>query len=77
MPTVAETDTPSDLLETVRALSAESQRAVLSYGRFLRVQEDEAERDRLFNDPVKMANFAKWPDKQAKGPSEPLDFDRL
>lgn len=40
MPPVAEVETEATLLETVRALPSESQRAVLSYAQFLQHQED-------------------------------------
>lgn len=64
-------DTSSALLATLRDLPEDSQRAVLSYAQYLQYQEalrlSEAEHDaeweRLFNDPVKMANFAKWADQ--------------
>lgn len=94
MPTVAEAETiapvavesGSPLLDAVRDLPEEGQRAVLSYALFLRHQEEErrteayhdAEWERLFNDPIKMANFAKWAEESAaRHPSEPFDYSKL
>ena len=85
MPTVMEADTEAALLDTIRTLPAESQRAVLSYAQFLssqedarRIEADEAEWDRLFNQPEKMARLAAWADKSlAEHPAEPLDDSRL
>jgi hypothetical protein len=63
-------DTDSTLLETVHALPAEAQRAVLSYARFLReeeernrVREDEAGWDERFQDKERMARFASSAEK--------------
>ena len=86
MPTVTEADTDeATLLETVRALPSEDRRAVLSYAQFLQHQEDErrikadeAEWDRLFNNPEKMARLEEWA-RQAlvEHPPEPFDESRL
>ena len=73
-------DTDSTLLETVHALPEEAQRAVLSYARFLReeeersrVCEDEAGWDERFQDPEHMARFASWAEKSLTGdPLKPL-----
>ena len=78
-------DTDSTLLETIHALPAEAQRAVLSYARFLReeeersrIREDEAGWDRRFQDPERMARFAKWAEKsRASEPLKPLDQSSL
>lgn len=81
-PAVVEPESP--LVETVRELPEEGQRAVLSDALFLRHQEaeriaaDNAEWDRLLNDPEKMANFAKWAQASAaQHPDEPFDYSRL
>ena len=78
-------DDASALLETVRALPAEAQRAVLSYARFLREEEersrereDEAGWDQRFNDSERMARFANWAEKSLKdSPLKPLDRSTL
>ena len=78
-------DTDSTLLETVHALPAEAQRAVLSYARFLReeeersrIREDEAGWDQRFQDPERMARFAEWAEKsRASEPLQPLDPSSL
>jgi hypothetical protein len=78
-------ETDSALLETVHALPAEGQRAVLSYALFLRqeeeqsrIQTDEAGWDERFNDPERMARFALWAEKSlANSPPEPLDYSKL
>ena len=83
MPLATEAETT--LLEAVRALPSESQRAVLSYALFLRQQEearrleaDEAAWDRHFGQPDKLARFAEWArQSQAEHPAEPLDDSRL
>ena len=85
MPLVPEAETQSTLLETVRALPSEGQRAVLSYALFLRHQEeasrtaaDDAEWERHFNQPEKMARFAEWARQSlAEHPAEPFDESRL
>lgn len=83
----ATADAEPSLLETVRGLPEEGQRAVLSYALFLRHQEEErqkmeayhdAEWERLLNDPVKVANFTKWADEVfATQKPEPFDFSKL
>lgn len=83
MPAVTESE--ATLLEALRTLPAENQRAVLSYAMFLRHQEetrrieaDETEWDRLFSQPQKMARFAEWAQKSlAAHPAEPLDDSQL
>ena len=79
-------DADSTLLETVHALPAEAQRAVLSYARFLReeeersrVREDEAGWDKRFQDPERMARFAKWAEESIAGDDalKPLDQSTL
>ena len=83
MPSVTEAETT--LLEAVRTLPTESQRAVLSYAMFLRHQEearrlegDEAAWDRHFSQPEKMARFAEWARRSLEqSPAEPLDAPRL
>jgi hypothetical protein len=74
------------LLETVHALPAEAQRAVLSYARFLReeeersrVREDEAGWDKRFQDPERMARFATWAEKSLADDEslKPLDESTL
>ncbi|HSH39858.1 MAG TPA: hypothetical protein VK993_13870 [Chthoniobacterales bacterium] len=78
-------ETDSALLETVRALPPEAQRAVLSYARFLRteeerkrVREDEAGWDRRFDDPERIARFASWAEKSFDNdPLDPLDPSNL
>lgn len=78
-------NTDSTLIETVHALPAEAQRAVLSYARFLReeeersrVREDEAGWDQRFQDPERMARFAQWAEKsRASEPLQPLDPSSL
>ncbi len=88
MSTVAENETQAaqaDLLEMVRAPGSENQRAVLTYALFLQQQEDEvrsidadeAEWDKLFNDPEKMARLEAWAEQCAQQPAEPLDESRL
>ena len=82
---VTEAETQSTLLEAVRVLPSEGQRAVLSYALFLRHQEegrrtaaDEAEWDRQFSQPEKQARFAAWAQKSlAEHSAEPLDESRL
>jgi hypothetical protein len=77
--------TDSALLETIRALPPEAQRAVLSYARFLRaeeernsVREDEAGWDRRFDDPERMARFASWAEKSLNNdPLAPLHRSTL
>ena len=79
-------DADSLLLDTVHALPAEAQRAVLSYARFLReeeersrVREDEAGWDRRFHDSERMARFASWAEKslEADDAPKPLDASTL
>ncbi len=79
-------DADSDLLNTVHSLPAEAQRAVLSYARFLReeeersrLREDEAGWDQRFQDPERMARFASWAEKSLAGddPKKPLDESTL
>jgi hypothetical protein len=78
-------DTDSTLLETVHALPEEAQRAVLSYARFLReeeersrVREDEAGWNERFQDPKRMARFAPWAEKSRTGdPLKPMDQSTL
>lgn len=79
-------DADSTLLDAVHALPAEAQRAVLSYARFLReeeersrVREDEAGWDKRFQDPERMARFAKWAEKSLDGDDAltPLDESTL
>ncbi|HEY1771351.1 MAG TPA: hypothetical protein VGG02_13955 [Chthoniobacterales bacterium] len=79
-------DEDSTLLDTVRALPAEARRAVLSYARFLReeeersrVREDEAGWEKRFQDPERMARFASWAEKSLDGddPLKPLDESTL
>ena len=85
MATVTEADTETTLLETVRALPSESQRAVLSYAQFLqhqedarRVEADEAEWDRLFSQPEKMARLAEYARQSlAEDPGTPFDESQL
>lgn len=76
----------SALLETLQALPAEAQRAVLSYARFLReeeeqnrVREDEVGWDERFQDAGRMARFASWAEKsRASSDSlKPLDQSTL
>ena len=85
MPPVTEAETQTTLLEAMRALPSESQRAVLSYALFLRHQEearrtevDEAAWDQHFSQPEKLAQFAEWA-RQSLGqyPAEPFDESRL
>jgi hypothetical protein len=41
-------------------------------------EEDEAEWDKRFADPVKMARFRQWGDQALAGPGDaPMDFTRL
>ena len=83
MPSVTESE--ATLLEAVRTLPSESQRAVLSYAVFLRHQEearrleaDEAEWDRHFSQPDKVARFAEWARQSLEQhPAGPLDDSRL
>ncbi len=78
-------DPDSALLETVRALPAAAQRAVLKYALFLReeeergrIQEEEAGWEERFNDPDRMARFARWAEKSVAAQSpEPLDYSKL
>ena len=85
MPTATEAETETALLEAVRTLPSEGQRAVLSYALFLqhqeesrRIEADEAEWDRLFSNPEKMARFAAWAEQSlAEHPAEPFDESRL
>lgn len=78
-------ETDSTLLETVHALPAEAQRAVLSYARFLReeeersrIRQDEAGWDERFQDTERMARFASWAEKSlASDPLKPLDQSTL
>ena len=79
------TEAATTLLEAVRTLPTEGQRAVLSYAMFLRHQEearrliaDEAAWDRHFSQPDKLARFAEWARQSlAEHPAEPLDASRL
>ena len=79
------TESEATLLEAVRALPPESQRAVLSYAMFLHHQEkgsrpeaDEAEWDRHFSQPDKMARFSDWARQSlARHPAEPFDEAKL
>ena len=83
MPETAESE--ASLLEAIRALPEESQRAVLSYALFLRqheeerrLQAEEAAWDQSLSDQAKMANFKAWADQSlAAGPTEPLDLSKL
>jgi hypothetical protein len=75
-------DADSLLLDIVHALPAEAQRAVLSYARFLReeeersrVREDEAGWDRRFQDPERMARFASWAEKSLETDDAPKPVD--
>jgi hypothetical protein len=79
-------DPDSTLLDAVHALPAEAQRAVLSYARFLReeeersrVREDEAAWDKRFQDSERMARFASWAEKSIAGGDalKPLDESTL
>ncbi len=78
-------DADTNLLETMRALPPEAQRAVLSYARFLRdeeersrVREDEAGWDQRFQDPERMARFASWAEESRAGdPLKSLDQTTL
>jgi hypothetical protein len=78
-------ETDTTLLETVRALPPEAQRAVLSYALFLReeeersrAREDEAGWDQRFRDPERMARFANWAEKSlTDDPLKPLDQSTL
>lgn len=79
-------DDDSILLETVHALPAEAQRAVLSYAHFLReeeersrVREDEAGWGKRFQDPERMARFTRWAEKSFEGDDalRPLDETTL
>ena len=77
------------LAELARSLRPASQSALLQFAEFLKAREtgawidpvdeaEEAEWDKLFSDPVKMANFTRWADKSlAESPAEPLDLSRL
>ena len=75
------TETEITLLEAVRALHSESQRAVVSDALFLRQQEEarrlEADEEtwaRHFGQPDKLARFAEWArQSQAEHPAGPLD----
>jgi hypothetical protein len=79
------TESEACLLEAVRALPSEGQRAVLSYAMFLSSQEEarcleagEAAWEKHFRDTKKMAHFAEWAQQSlAKDPGEPLDDARL
>ena len=82
-------EVPDAFADAWRCLRPASQDTLVQFAQFLKsrdVQEgldpvdeaEEAEWDKLFTDPVKMANFNRWADKAlADGPSEPLDFSRL
>ena len=79
-------DADAALLEAVHALPAEAQRAVLSYARFLReeeernrVRENEAGWDQRFQDPERMARFAQWAEKSLENEEtfKPLDESTL
>ena len=80
-----EAETETNLLETVRALPLESQRAVLSDALFLqhqekarRIEADEADWDRLCSQPEKMERFMEWAQRSlAEHPPEPFDESRL
>ena len=81
----SDTEAETTLLEAVRTLPSESQRAVLSYAMFLRHQEEarvleenEAEWDRHFSRPDKIARFAEWARQSLEEhPAEPLDDTQL
>ena len=85
MPPVMEADTQTALLDAVRTLPSESQRAVLSYALFLlsqeaarRIESDEAEWDRLCSQPEKMKRFMEWANQSlAEHPPVPFDESRL
>lgn len=80
---------PEAVADLCRSLEPAHQSSLLEFAQFLKMQEaraafdevdeeDEAAWDRLFNDPAKMANFARCADKAlAEGSSEPLDPSRL
>jgi hypothetical protein len=78
-------ETDLALLETMHALPLEAQRAVLSYARFLReeedrhlIREDEAGWDQRFSDPERMARFASWAEKSLQtGGTTTLDETTL
>lgn len=85
MPSVTATETQASLLEAVRALPTEGQRAVLSFAKFLQHQENErrvetgeAEWDRHFSQPHKMARFAEWARQSlVEHPAESFDGSKL
>ena len=83
MPPVTAAETQATLLETVRTLPSESQRAVLSYALFLRQQDEchrleasEAEWDRQFSQSDKIDRFAEWA-RQSLTDHPPESFDDL
>ena len=66
--------TPEAVAAVCRALNPAHQSSLLAYAQFLQAQEaqaaldevdeeEEAEWDRLLNDPVKTANFMRWADE--------------
>ncbi|MES2707350.1 MAG: hypothetical protein V4726_12190 [Verrucomicrobiota bacterium] len=83
-------ESPEQILADVcRHLRPSSQTTLIHFARFLRLQEaeagleplnpaDEAEWNRQFSDPVKMAKFGKWADQVLTEPgTEAMDFSRL
>ena len=72
-----------------RSLAPSRQSSLLDFARFLQSQEarqaldavdevDETEWERLFNDPARMANFARWADEsRASDAPMPIDPARL
>ena len=85
--------TTTSAAETVAALCSSldpvHQSSLLEFARFLKSQEaqasldevdeqDEAEWDRHFGDPTKVANFARWADESvAREKPRPIDPTRL
>jgi len=89
MPHTLTIEVPDAFADAWRCLRPASQEALVRFAQFLKSRDaadesapvdegDEAEWDKLFADPVKMANFSRWADNAlAEGASEPLDFSRL
>ena len=81
--------TPEAVAALCRGLEPAHQSSLLEFAQFLQSQEaqaalddvdeeDEAEWDRLLNDPAKTANFVRWADESlARSQPRPIDPARL
>lgn len=78
-------EVPDAFAEAWRKLPPEQQSSVIDYTSRLAAEEErrqeeeaDAEWDRLFSDPVKMANFRRWADEsRARSTPQPFGESRL